>query len=131
MDQMDNMDNQPPRDGGGGFDGDGGFDGGGDGFDDPPPGDRNLQATSSSSNSTNSTATYEERVKKISKYFQFLGMFELRQKTDYTPYNNINQDLYTWKTYNDTTEELNNHDLYEIKFNLSDAVLKGTEDHLK
>ena len=71
-------------------------------------------------------------MEEISKYLMVLGMFETKDGSSYVTYNGINDDVYTWKNYaNDTSVISNDHGLYELPFNLSDAVLLGTENHLE
>ena len=63
-------------------------------------------------------------------------MFESKNLYIYEPYNNINPTIYDWKTYNttgehaDSTFRTNEHNLIEMKFNLTDVTLKGTENHI-
>mmetsp|Transcript_11455 Transcript_11455/g.17256 ORF Transcript_11455/g.17256 Transcript_11455/m.17256 type:complete len:177 (+) Transcript_11455:261-791(+) len=59
-------------------------------------------------------------------------MFETKNGSKYMTYNGINDDIFTWKSYENSTEVVeNNHNLLELKFDLSDAVLMGTENHLE
>ena len=49
---------------------------------------------------------------------------------DYQTFGDTNQDLYTYKTY---PKQLvtNGHNLLELKFNISDAVLLGSGDSIE
>ena len=67
----------------------------------------------------------------MSSYIYLTGMYELRNSSGYytAPLGkNINE--FTWKNYNNSME-LNNHLLTELKFNLSDVNLMGTENSYK
>lgn len=54
-------------------------------------------------------------------------MFELRDGRNFSLYNSINEDPFTWKKYN-TTLIKNKHQLMELQFNLTDAELLGSAD---
>ena len=54
-------------------------------------------------------------------------MFEVRQNGSYKTYNGINKDEFSWKIYNKTLR-LNDHDVIELVFDLSDVNLQGTEN---
>ena len=59
-------------------------------------------------------------------------MFEYKQGNKYLPYDKkVNPDIYTWRIYNDTQLVENHHQLLELQFNLTDATLQGTEDHIE
>ena len=78
--------------------------------------------------------SYLEHIEKIKKYVQLVGMFESKNQYFYEPYNDINQNIFDWKDYNVTNDNStyyqNGHDLVEMKFNLSDVTLMGTENHI-
>ena len=71
--------------------------------------------------------SYEKDVQELSKYITIGGMFELRTGRNFSMFNNINTDAFTWKKY-PTEIVKNQHDLLELKFNLSDAMLLGSGD---
>mmetsp|Transcript_11629 Transcript_11629/g.17644 ORF Transcript_11629/g.17644 Transcript_11629/m.17644 type:complete len:251 (+) Transcript_11629:690-1442(+) len=73
---------------------------------------------------------YELRVQTVSQYFMIEGMFEVRSGNKYITYDNINNDIYTWKKYNSSVLFENSHGLLELAFNMSDATLRGTSDHI-
>lgn len=54
-------------------------------------------------------------------------MFELRDGPNYSMYNNINENSFDWKIEKSVLET-NEHDLLELKFNTSKAVLLGSSD---
>jgi hypothetical protein len=57
-------------------------------------------------------------------------MFLLKDGYKYTTYNGVNKNLFDWKIYksfNNLTP--NEHNLFELKFDLSDATLQGTPNH--
>ena len=60
-----------------------------------------------------------------------MGMIESRQGNRYSPYKGINKDIYSWKRYNISEMEENDHNLLELKFNLTDATLLGSGNHIK
>ena len=76
---------------------------------------------------------YKFRVEQVSKYLSVLGMFEQREGNSYSTYNDINDDIYTWKSYSNGNDTLrkNNHGLLEIPLNLTHATIMGTENHLQ
>ena len=57
-------------------------------------------------------------------------MFELKSDSMYDTWNDINENIYDWKKYDNATLRSNSHDLLELAFNLTDTTLKGTGDHL-
>jgi hypothetical protein len=57
-------------------------------------------------------------------------MFELKSDSVYETWNDINANIYDWKKYDNVVLRKNSHDLQELVFDLSDATLKGTGDHL-
>lgn len=73
---------------------------------------------------------YENAVKFIFPYIELVGMFELKSDSVYETWNDINENIYEWKKYDDTSLETNSHGLLEMKFNLKDATLKGTGNHI-
>lgn len=54
-------------------------------------------------------------------------MFEIRSGLKYEMFNNMNKHSFDWKMYNQSIAR-NDHDLLELKFNISDAILKGSGD---
>ena len=56
-------------------------------------------------------------------------MYEFVNETSYDLQPGKNNDSFTWIGY-DRDLKLNNYNLYEYKFNLSDVTLEGTPDHL-
>ena len=67
----------------------------------------------------------------ISPYLKLLGMFETKEGPTFTTYGGVNEDVYSWKQYNGTgNTTFNTHGLQEVVFDLSDATLKGTNNHL-
>ena len=52
-------------------------------------------------------------------------MFEIKDGQEYELYNGINEDPFTWKTYNNTLVE-NEHGMLEIQIPTYDAVLLGS-----
>jgi hypothetical protein len=59
-----------------------------------------------------------------------LGMFENKVDSGYETYNDINENIYSWKNYNNSELITNEHGLLEMVFNLSDATLMGSSDHI-
>ena len=58
-------------------------------------------------------------------------MFETKRGDSYKPYNTtINKNIYEWKKYPKIESYFNRHFLPEFRINISDAVLKGTENSL-
>ena len=64
---------------------------------------------------------------KVASYLQIGGMFEVRSGLKYDLFNNINSHSFDWKMYKQQVVR-NDHELLELKFNISDAVLKGSGD---
>jgi hypothetical protein len=57
-------------------------------------------------------------------------MFEYQDGYKISNYNGINKNLFEWKNYKSFNNfTLNEHQLYELKFDLSDATLLGTPNH--
>ena len=51
-----------------------------------------------------------ERIDWTMRYLQFYGMFEKRNGSEYSTFNDINKDLYSWKKYEIETDK-NSHDI--------------------
>ena len=100
-----------------------GYDGGdGGGFGDFRR--RNLQNQSETDN-FNETI-YEQDILRISRYLKLYGMFEVFNGKNYSVHDkSVNENLFTWKSY-DNVIQMNTHGQYELRFNLSDAVIQGT-----
>ena len=60
-----------------------------------------------------------------------MGMFEAKANSSYTTHKDINPTIYDWKTYENATLQVNNHNLMELKFDLSDATLLGSADYIE
>ena len=61
-----------------------------------------------------------------------MAMVEVKQESDffYSPYNSVNENAFTWKEYQDFKRVMtNDHGFAEMRFNLSDATLLGSNDH--
>jgi len=58
------------------------------------------------------------------------GMFETKENGTYVVYNNINENSFDWKIYNSSLDR-NPHELLEVKLDLKDVTLLGTEDFTK
>jgi len=62
-------------------------------------------------------------------------MIEQKSGSTYTAYNDINPDLYTWIEQEDLTltetSENGQRMLIEMPFNLTNATIQGTENHLE
>lgn len=58
-------------------------------------------------------------------------MFEVKQNNTYQTFNEINQDVYTWKVYNASNVTYNSHNLLEMTFDISDITLMGTEQFME
>lgn len=70
---------------------------------------------------------YKEYVMKIASYLSIGGLFEIRDGLTFSMFNNINEHSFDWKYYGQNIET-NGHNLLELKFNVSDAVLLGSSD---
>ena len=57
-------------------------------------------------------------------------MFEIKEDSKYDTWNDINENIYEWKKYDNASLRTNSHGLQELAFDLNDATLKGTGDHL-
>lgn len=64
-------------------------------------------------------------------YIQLTSMFETKEDREYSTYLNINQDIFTWKQQDIGNVSTNSHGLLEMVFNLSDATLMGSSDHIE
>ena len=62
----------------------------------------------------------------IVSYLNIIGMFEAKNGDMYETFNGINKDTFTWKNYENTKLERNNHKILELMFDLSDATLLGS-----
>ena len=99
---------------------------GGPGGEGPPPGGLRRRLASEDFNKI-----YEADVLKISTYVRLYGMFEKFDGINYSVYDsNVNENLFNWHVY-DNIIQVNSHSQYELKFNLSDAVISGTDDSIK
>ena len=59
------------------------------------------------------------------------GMFETKSNFEFETYNDINSNIYEWKEYNDAKLVENSHGLLEMQFELDDATLMGSSNHLE
>ena len=60
-----------------------------------------------------------------------LGMYETKANGSYEVYNStVNPSLYDWKQY-DANIQFNSHNLLELRFDLNDITLLGTEDSME
>ena len=57
------------------------------------------------------------------------GMIEQYLDNQYSEYGTTNKDVFTWKEYPEHIIELNNHDMYQMKLNIQDATIMGTDNH--
>ena len=72
-------------------------------------------------------ALYNSTVAQIASYLELGGMFELKDGQTYSIFNNSNVDAFTWKNYDlGASLYYNAHEMQEVKFNVSDAVLLGS-----
>ena len=53
-------------------------------------------------------------------------MFESRNGSEYSTFDNINTDLFTWKQYEMKLDQ-NSQNIQEIKLDLSDVTLLGSQ----
>ena len=60
-----------------------------------------------------------------------VGMFETKSNFEFETYNDINSNIYEWKEYNNTQLVENSHGLLEMQFELDDATLMGSSNHLE
>ena len=77
---------------------------------------------------------YNDTVYKFIEYLDIYGMYELidGNTSTYYPYNtSLNENIYTWKKYNFSEPIRNSHGLLEIKFNISDVTLMGSQDGIE
>ena len=42
---------------------------------------------------------YNKTIQQVSRYIGLQGMFELKEGQEYSPFNNTNEDMFTWKKY--------------------------------
>jgi hypothetical protein len=74
--------------------------------------------------------TYEADVKRISRYLTLFGIFEKFDGRNYSAYDtNVNKNLFSWFGYENVIR-INSHGQYELEFNLTDAVIQGTDESL-
>ena len=66
----------------------------------------------------------------VTQYLNIGGMFEMRQGMKNAMFHGINKHSFDWKIYNNTLTH-NSHNLLELQFNLSDAVLLGSGDSME
>lgn len=85
------------------------------------------QEKGSNVNNTETLAEDLSKLKIVSRYLDVLGMFELKSGQNYKMFNKINRNFLAWKRY-ERNLTLNEHDMFELKFNLSDAHLFGSGD---
>ena len=78
----------------------------------------------------NTTDSFFFKVNKIFPYLELNGMFETKVGFEYETYNDINDNIFEWKKYNGTELRNNSHGLLELPFDLSDATLMGSSDHV-
>ena len=57
------------------------------------------------------------------------GMIEQYLDNQYSVYGTTNEDVFTWKEYPEHIIELNNHEMYQMKLNIQDATIMGTDNH--
>ena len=60
-----------------------------------------------------------------------VGMFETKADSQYETYNSINKNIFEWKKYNSSSLQQNSHGLLEMNFDISDATLQGSSDHIE
>lgn len=70
---------------------------------------------------------YDYQVETLTKYMQIETLIYTKSGQKYAPYKKVNQDLYSPLKFNNTIL-VNDHEIKELKFNLSDAVLEGSGD---
>ena len=74
---------------------------------------------------------YKQDIESISKYLRLFGMFESFNGKNYSVYDKkVNENLFSWHGYDDIIQ-VNSHGHYELKFNLSDAVISGTAESME
>ena len=91
---------------------------------------QNASLALNESLTANDTDSFVSKVNKIFPYLQPYGMFETKVGFEYETYNDINENIYEWKKYNGTELRNNSHGLLELPFDLSDATLMGSSDHV-
>jgi len=64
-----------------------------------------------------------DEVNLVSRYLQMLGMFEIKNGTEYQTYGDVNLDIFTWKEYDNPELEENAHQLLEINITLEDGAI--------
>ena len=61
----------------------------------------------------------------LSNYLEIGGLFEIKKGRQYDIFNNLNEDSFTYKSYNKILK-MNDQQMMELQFNISDAVLLGS-----
>ena len=76
-------------------------------------------------------AKQKRNVQQIVKYLKFGGNFVSRKGKFESPYGNINKKINENKNY-DLNESIrvNKNGMYELQLNISDAVLKGSDNSI-
>lgn len=102
-----------------------------------PGGPRRLQNATANATQNATVAedfnmdVYADDVKLMSKYLTLFGMFEKFNGKNYSVANaEINENLFSWHEYGNIIQ-VNSHNQYELKFNLSDAVIQGTPESIR
>ena len=68
----------------------------------------------------------------MSSYLTVGGMFENKTGQSYETYNDINTNSFEYKKYDlKNSLMMNEHNMLELKINLTDAVLLGSGDSVK
>jgi len=68
--------------------------------------------------------SYNETVKQVVSFMKWDGLFELKNGSDYTLFNGLNPDPFTWKDYDlSNSLRMNKFGMLELNLNISDAVL--------
>ena len=65
----------------------------------------------------------------ITDYIAIYGMYEIKNGSKFVVYDNKNEDLYTWKKYENAVR-LNDHDILEIVIDIEDVTFLGTKNFL-
>ena len=63
----------------------------------------------------------------LASYMSIDGLYFTRNGQSYDIYNNLNKDPFTYKKYENDLQN-NPHNMMELRFNLSDSVLLGSEN---
>ena len=75
-------------------------------------------------------ALYEEIVKNVTSFMKLSGMFQMKNGMQYKLFENINQNAISWKQYDLSSPKKNQKDIMELKLNISDAALLGSESSI-